>query len=217
MPLVVFALITMITGSKAAGNTGLTYLQGAFVSLSTVGICCSAFMSIPITVVELRNQGILRRMYCSPCSPARILACDTMASGGIATASTILLTIVAVIFGYRMSGNVLAYIAMWLLTMLSMFSVGLLVASVCRTTKSMNIATSILYFPMLLFSGATIPAEVFPEAVQAVIKWMPLGIGIDLLKKVSIGNYDGILIPVVTLIVIAVICTGVAIKTFRWE
>ena len=217
MPLVVFALITMITGSKAAGNTGLTYLQGAFVSLSTVGICCSAFMSIPITVVELRNQGILRRMYCSPCSPARILACDTMASGGIATASTILLTIVAVIFGYRMSGNVLAYIAMWLLTMLSMFSIGLLVASVCRTTKSMNIATSILYFPMLLFSGATIPAEVFPEAVQAVIKWMPLGIGIDLLKKVSIGNYDGILIPVVTLIVIAVICTGVAIKTFRWE
>lgn len=72
-------------------------------------------------------------------------------------------------------------------------------------------------FPMLLFSGATIPAEVFPEAVQAVIKWMPLGIGIDLLKKVSIGNYDGILIPVVTLSVIVVICTVVAIKTFRWE
>ena len=217
MPLIVFALITMISGSKAAGDTGLTYLQGAYVSLSTVGICCSAFMSIPITVVELRNQGMLRRMYCSPCSPARILACDTMASGGIATASTILLTIVAVIFGYRMSGNVLAYIAMWLLTMLSMFSVGLMVASLCRTTKSMNVATSLLYFPMLLFSGATIPAEVFPEAVQAVIKWMPLGIGIDLLKKVSIGNYDGILIPVVTLIVIVVICTVVAIITFRWE
>ena len=217
MPLIVFALITMISGSKAAGDTGLTYLQGAYVSLSTVGICCSAFMSIPITVVELRNQGILRRMYCSPCSPARILACDTMTSGEIATASTILLTIVAVISGYRMSGNVLVYIAMWLLTMLSMFSVGLMVASLCRTTKSMNIATSLLYFPMLLFSGATIPAEVFPEAVQAVIKWMPLGIGIDLLKKVSIGNYDGILIPVVTLIVIVVICTVVAIKTFRWE
>lgn len=165
MPLIVFALITMISGSKAAGDTGLTYLQGAYVSLSTVGICCSAFMSIPITVVELRNQGMLRRMYCSPCSPARILACDTMASGGIATASTILLTIVAVIFGYRMSGNVLVYIAMWLLTMLSMFSVGLMVASLCRTTKSMNVATSLLYFPMLLFSGATIPAEVFPEAV----------------------------------------------------
>lgn len=217
MPLVVFALITMITGSKAAADSGLTYLQSAYVSLSTVGICCSAFMSIPITVVELRSQGILRRMYCSPCSPARLLACDTIASGMIAAVSTLLLTAAAVVIGYRMSGNVIVYIAVWLLTMISMFSIGLMVASLCRTTKSMNIATSVLYFPMLLFSGAAIPAEVFPEGVRAVIKWLPLGIGIDLLKKVSLGSYQGIVIPVAVLTVIAVVCTGIAVKTFRWE
>ena len=87
MPLVVFVVITMITGGKNAADSGLTYLQSSYVSLSTVGICCSAFMSIPITVVELRSQGILRRMYCSPCSPARLLACDTICSGVIAVLS----------------------------------------------------------------------------------------------------------------------------------
>ena len=46
---------------------------------------------------------------------------------------------------------------------------------------------------------------------------MPLGIGIDVLKKASVDNYTDILMPVITLIVIAVICTGIAIKTFRWE
>lgn len=217
MPLVVFALITIIAGSKPAADSGLTYLQSAFVSLSTVGICCSAFMSIPITVVELRSQGILRRMYCSPCSPARLLACDTIASSMIAAVSTLLLTAAAVIFGYRMAGNVFVFIAVWLLTMLSMFSIGLMAASLCRTTKSMNIATSLLYFPMLLFSGAAIPAEVFPADVRAVIKWLPLGIGIDSLKKVSLGCYNELTIPVLTLAVIAVICAGVSIKTFRWE
>lgn len=217
MPLVVFALITIIAGSKPAADSGLTYLQSAFVSLSTVGICCSAFMSIPITVVELRSQGILRRMYCSPCSPTRLLACDTIASSMIAAVSTLLLTAAAVIFGYRMAGNVFVFIAVWLLTMLSMFSIGLMAASLCRTTKSMNIATSLLYFPMLLFSGAAIPAEVFPAGVRAVIKWLPLGIGIDSLKKVSLGFYNELTIPVLTLAVIAVICAGVSIKTFRWE
>lgn len=217
MPVVVFALITMISGNKEAADSGLTFLQSAFVSLSTVGICCTAFMSIPITIVELRNQGILRRMYCSPCSPARLLSCDILSSSMIAIASTIILTIAAVLFGYRMSGNVFAFIGVWLLTMISMFSIGLLVASLCRTTKSMNVATSLLYFPMLLFSGATIPAEVFPAGVRAVIKWMPLGIGIDTLKKVSIGCVDDILISVIVLLVIAVICTCVAVKTFRWE
>lgn len=218
MPLVVFFVITMITGDKNAADSGLTYLQSAYVSLSTVGICCSAFMSIPITVVELRAQGILRRMYCSPCSPARLLACDTLCSGVIAALSTLILTVAAVVFfGYRMPGNVLAYIAVWLLTMLSMFSIGLMVASLCRTTKSMNVATSLLYFPMLLFSGATIPAEVFPGALRAVAGWMPLGVGIKLLKSVSMGYYDRMVTPVLTLIAIAVICGTIAVRTFRWE
>ena len=218
MPLVTLILITIIAGNKDAADSGLTYLQSSYVALSTVGICCSAFMSIPITVVECRSQGILRRMYCSPCSPARLLACDTICSGVIAALSTLILTVAAVvIFGYRMQGNVFAYIALWLLTMISMFSIGLMVASLCRTTKSMNVATSLLYFPMLLFSGATIPAEVFPAGLRAVSGWMPLGVGIKLLKSVSLGCYDTIILPVVTLSVIAVICGAIAVKTFRWE
>ena len=70
---------------------------------------------------------------------------------------------------------------------------------------------------MLLFSGATIPAEVFPGALRAIAGWMPLGVGIRLLKSVSLGCYDTIILPVVTLIAIAVICGTVAVKTFRWE
>ena len=217
MPLVTLILITIIAGNKDAADSGLTYLQSAYVALSTVGICCTAFMSIPITIVECRSQGVLRRMYCSPCSPARLLACDTICSGVLAALSTLILTLAAVVFGYRMQGNMFVYIALWLLTMISMFSIGLMVASLCRTTKSMNVVTSLLYFPMLLFSGATIPLEVFPAWFQAVAKWMPLGVGIDLLKSVSMGCYDSITVPVITLIAITVICGTVAIKTFRWE
>ena len=218
MPLVTLILITIIAGNKNAADSGLTYLQSAYVALSTVGICCSAFMSIPITVVELRSHGILRRMYCSPCSPARLLACDTVCSGVVAALSTLILTVAAVaVFGYRMPGNVFAYIAVWLLTMISMFSIGLMAASLCRTTKSMNVATSLLYFPMLLFSGATIPAEVFPAGLRAVAKLMPLGVGIDLLKSVSMGCYDRITLPVITLMAITLICGTIAVKTFRWE
>ena len=218
MPLVTLILITIIAGNKDAGDSGLTYLQSSYVALSTVGICCSAFMSIPITIVECRSQGILRRMYCSPCSPARLLACDTIASGVMAVISTMILTVAAVVFfGYRMAGNVFVYMGIWLLTMVSMFSIGLMVASLCRTTKSMNVATSLLYFPMLLFSGATIPAEVFPAWFQTVAKLMPLGVGIDVLKSVSMGCYDRMDIPVITLTVITVICGTISVKTFRWE
>ena len=175
MPLVTFILITMIVGGRDAADSGLTYLQSSYVALSTVGICCSAFMSIPITIVEHRSQGVLKRIYCSPCSPARLLTCDTIACGVMAVISTLIVTLAAVgFFGYRMEGSVIVYAGIWLLTMCSMFSIGLIVASLCRTTKSMNVATTLIYFPMLLLSGATVPVEIFPDALQAVAHVLPL-------------------------------------------
>lgn len=218
MPSVTFLIISLIAGNKATGNMGLTFLQSSYAALSTVGICCSAFMSIPITIVDYRSQGVLKRMYCSPCSPARLLVCDTIASGIMAIISTLILSLVAVIFfGYRMSGNVFIYIGLWFLTMVSMFSIGLTVASLCRTTKSMNIATSLLYFPMLLFSGATIPAEIFPKGLRFFADILPLGVGINVLKSASVGQYENILLPIIILSAITAICTFIAVKCFKWE
>ena len=218
MPSITFLIISLIAGNKAAGNQGLTFLQSSYAALSTVGICCSAFMSIPITIVDYRSQGVLKRMYCSPCSPARLLVCDTIASGIMAIISTLILTLIAIIFfGYTMTGNVMIYLGLWFLTMISMFSIGLTVASLCRTTKSMNIVTSLLYFPMLLFSGATIPAEIFPKGLRFFADILPLGVGINLLKSASIGQYEKIILPIIILSAITAICTFIAVKFFKWE
>ena len=218
MPSITFLIISLIAGNKAAGNQGLTFLQSSYAALSTVGICCSAFMSIPIIIVDYRSQGVLKRMYCSPCSPARLLVCDTIASGIMAIISTLILTLIAIIFfGYTMVGNVMIYIGLWFLTMISMFSIGLTVASLCRTTKSMNIVTSLLYFPMLLFSGATIPAEIFPKGLRFFADILPLGVGINLLKSASIGQYENIILPIIILSAITAICTFIAVKFFKWE
>lgn len=218
MPSITFLIISLIAGNKAAGNQGLTFLQSSYVALSTVGICCSAFMSIPIIIVDYRSQGVLKRMYCSPCSSARLLVCDTIASGIMAIISTLILTLIAIIFfGYTMTGNVMIYIGLWFLTMISMFSIGLTVASLCRTTKSMNIVTSLLYFPMLLFSGATIPAEIFPKGLRFFADILPLGVGINLLKSASIGQYENIILPIIILSAITVVCTFIAVKFFKWE
>ncbi len=218
MPSITFLIISLIAGNKAAGNQGLTFLQSSYAALSTVGICCSAFMSIPIIIVDYRSQGVLKRMYCSPCSPARLLVCDTIASGIMAIISTLILTLIAIIFfGYTMAGNVMIYIGLWFLTMISMFSIGLTVASLCRTTRSMNIVTSLLYFPMLLFSGATIPSEIFPKGLRFFADILPLGVGINLLKSVSIGQYENIILPIIILSAITVICTFIAVKFFKWE
>lgn len=219
MPVITLFLIGMIAGGKMAGDSHMTYLKSSYAAVCAVGICCSAFMSIPIVIVDYRDKKILKRLYCSPCSPARLLAADVMCSGVMAALSAICVSIAAFVgFGYRMEGNMFLFIGTWLLTMFSMFSIGLMVASVCRTTRTLNTVTSILYFPMLLFSGATIPFELFPKGMQTVANIMPLSIGIRIMKAASMGgSINSMVKDFAILAIIAVVCSSIALKTFKWE
>ena len=219
MPVVTLLLIGFIAGNKTATGSDITFIQSAFASLTAVGICCSAFMSIPIVMVDYRDKKILKHLYCSPASPASLLAADTLCSGVMSAISAVIVAAAAIIvFGYRMDGNPVAFAGAWLLTLISMFSIGLLAAALCRTTKSLNVATSILYFPMLFFSGATIPYELFPKGLQRFADVMPLGIGIDLMKAASMGSdMSGSMMNIIILAAIAVICSIAAVRTFRWE
>lgn len=219
MPVVILLLISMIAGNKTAGDSGITYLQSSFASLITVGICCTAFMSIPISIVDYRDKKILKHFYCSPCSPVWLLSAVTLCCAVVAVVSAVLVAAIAVLFlGYRMQGNVLAFIGAWFLTMISMFSIGLMLASLCRTVKVLNVVTSLVYFPMVLLSGATIPFEVFPKGLRMAANVMPLTQGIKFMKEVSMGGSMSGIWPIILLLVaITVVCGIISIKTFRWE
>ena len=218
MPVGIMILINMIAGSKQAGE-GFTYLESSFASLIAVGICAAAFMGIPLTIADYRDKKILKHFFTTPCSPMWILGSDLLCAGGTALLSAISVALVSVVFlGYKMQGNILAFMGSWLLTLLSMFSIGLLMASLCRTVKSVNAVTTLVYFPMLFLSGATIPYELFPSGLQKVADVLPLTQGIKLMKAVSMGaEIENIWKTVVLLLVITLICTVISVKTFRWE
>ena len=78
--------------------------------------------------------------------------------------------------------------------------------------------TSLVYFPMLFLSGATIPYELFPTGLQKVADILPLTQGIKLMKAVSMGlEMDSVWKIVVLLVGITLVCSVVSVKTFRWE
>lgn len=218
MPVGIMILITMIAGSKMAGE-GYTYLESSFASLLAVGICASAFMGIPLTIADYRDKKILKHFFTTPCSPVWILGGDVLCGVGTAMLSAVSVSLVSVIFlGYEMRGNIPAFIGAWFLTLASMYSIGLLMASLCRTVKVVNAVTTLVYFPMLFLSGATIPYELFPTGLQKVADVLPLTQGIKMMKAVSMGmEMDSVGKIVILLLAISVVCSTIAVKTFRWE
>ena len=219
MPVGVLVLIAMIAGGKVAGDAGYTYLDSAFASLIAVGICACAFMGLPLTIADYRDKKILKHFFVTPCSPKWILGADMLCNVVTAVVSALAVTLVSVIaFQYRMKGNAIFFIGAWVLTLVSMFSIGMMLASLCKTVKMANAVTSLVYFPMLFLSGATIPFELFPTGLQKVASVLPLTQGLKLMKAASMGTQvESVMGIIVVLVAITIVCIVISVKTFRWE
>jgi ABC-2 type transport system permease protein len=93
-----------------------------------------------------------------------------------------------------------------------------MVAGVAPNVKTANLLCVVLYFPMLIFSGATLPYEVMPPVLQRIADVMPLTQGIKLLKVTTLGlPHEDSLFPILFMVLLAVICIGVSVRFFRWE
>ena len=102
--------------------------------------------------------------------------------------------------------------------MLSTLSIGMLAGGVAKDTKQASVIASILYFPMLIFSGTTLPIEVMPKAMQKIVSVFPLTQGLTMMKTTFLGlNTGSILLPICVMLGVAALCTILAVRFFRWE
>ena len=220
MPLAVLIILGVIYGNKPAyPGAGYTFFTQSFGALTTISICAGGVMGLPLVVSDYRGRKILKRFKVTPVSPAMILAVQVTIYTIYSFVSLLTIYLIsALFFNFRMEGSWLTFLGGYLLVMLSMFSIGMMVGGISPNAKTASIIASILYFPMLIFSGATLPYEVMPKPLQQVADILPLTHGIKLLKAATLGHpIQSVFTPITILIALAVICIAISLKFFRWE
>ena len=219
MPLVIFIILGIIYGTKPAyDGAGYTFMEQSFGAVSAVAICASGLMGLPLAVSGLRELKILKRLRVTPVSPVFILGVELSMYIVYCAVSLATLSVAALLCGVRLHGSLLAFLGSWLLTMLSTLSVGMLAGGVAKDSKQASVIASILYFPMLIFSGTTLPIEVMPKAMQKIVSVFPLTQGLTMMKNTFLGTGTGsILLPLCVMIGVAALCTILAVRFFRWE
>ena len=220
MPVVVIVLLGIIYGDKPAfADAEYTFLQQSFGAVSTIAMCAGGLMGLPLVVSDYRNRKILKRLKVTPVKPITILLVEITIYCIYSLVSLALIYLVAFLFfDFQIIGSFWQFFLSFVLVMLSMFSIGMMVGGIAPNMKIASTVASILYFPMLIFSGATLPYEIMPNALQNFANILPLTQGIKLLKGTALGlPIDNILFPIGLMIVIIVICTTVSLKFFKWE
>ena len=220
MPIVVLVAIGIIYGSKPAfEGANYTFLEQSFGAITSIAICAGGVMGLPLVVSDYRSKHILKRFKVTPVNPIVILLVQVTIYALYSLVSMISLFLVAkLFFKFNIQGSILNFILGWLLVMISMFSIGIMVGGISKDSKIAGVIASMLYFPMLIFSGATIPYEVMPNIMKNIVDVFPLTKGIKILKSAILGqSVENIIIPIFIMLIITAICSIVAIKCFKWE
>ena len=219
MPLVIFIIFGIIYGRKPAyDGADYTFLEQSFGAVGAIAICAGGLMGLPLAVSGLREMKILKRLRVTPVSPVFILGVELAMYVVYCAVSLATLSVVALLWGVKLHGSILAFLASWALTMLSTLSIGMLVGGVAKDTKQASVIACVLYFPMLVFSGTTLPLEVMPKTMQNIVSFFPLTQGITMMKNTFLGIVTaGILLPVCVMVGVGALCTVLSACFFRLE
>lgn len=220
MPLIVLVILGFIYGVRpAAEGAEYTFMEQSFGALCTISICAGGLMGLPLVVSEYRERKILKRFQVTPVSPVRLLAVEFTIYVLYCIVSMVTLMVAGTIFwNIRIYGSWTGFLGSWLLTMVSTLSIGMMVGGIAKNTKTASVIASILYFPMLIFSGATLPFEVMPDFMQKAVSIFPMAQGIQLMKAAFLDlSVENSGLPIIGMGVVAIICFSIAIRFFRWE
>lgn len=219
----IFPLMLLIVFGSIFGNEPEAFLGGfGQVDLSLPGyigliIGTVGLLSIPTTLANYREQGILRRYQATPLRPSTVLWAQ-VAVNVLMTALGIAILVVAgrLLFDLRPPTLTLAMVPAIALASFSFFAVGFMMAGVMPTPRSAQAVGMALLYPMLFLSGAAMPRQIMPETMQRIAEFLPLTHVVILLEELWFaGEWNTISLGVVCLMLVA----GLVITryTFRWE
>lgn len=183
------------------------------------GICAAGLMGLPLTLADYRHRKVLKRFRVTPASPGLLLGAQAFVQCAyVATSAIAVFLIARFAFGVRIEGSAGRFILSFLLVELAVFGVGLLIGSVSPNMKVANAAASLVYFPTIFLSGATVPYELFPRGLRMFVDIWPVTQGIKLLKGAVLGApTEGFLVPVIVLSAVAISTYSIAVAKFRWD
>ncbi len=176
-----------------------------------------AFTTFPTTIATYRQRGVLRRLSTTPLPPTRVLVAQVAVNlAALLVAAVLALLLGVVVVGVDLPEQPLLLVGAFVLSVLSAFAVGSLIAAVAPTGPSANGIGATVYFLSLFFAGVWLPLPIMPQVVQDIAQLTPLGAASQAMTAAWFGQP----LPTVELLAMAawaVLGVPLAARLFRWS
>jgi len=196
---------------------GLTAVAAFVPVVLAVAVATPALTTMPVYFATFREKGMLRRLSTTPMRPQGIVVAHVVINlVAIVVATVLALVVGQLVFGLVAPRHLGTVVLAFLLTVLSMLSLGTLVAARASKGSTASAVGTLLYFPLLFLSGLWTPGPIMPDVVRDIGQYTPLGAASQALTA---GWFeDGF--PALQMVVMAVwtaVLLPLAVRLFRWS
>ncbi|WP_328605534.1 ABC transporter permease [Amycolatopsis sp. NBC_00345] len=217
LPTVVLLAVGLIPGftQPSAVTGGYRFVDLWVPSLVVISIAMLGLQVIPGAVAAYREQGVLRRLATTPVPPSYLLLAQLVIHAVVALAGILVLLVAGhAVYAVPMPRHPLTFLVTLVLGLVSVFALGLVAASIARTSKGAGGLAMLVYFPIMFLGGVYLPRPLLPAVVQRIGAYVPPGT--QPLQDAWVGN--GVQpLQFAVLALFALGGTALAVRLFRWE
>lgn len=207
--------------SEASSRPNVKYNSYSH-SFAGMGVQFILMMGVDMAMALLlmRRQGLWKRLRAAPLSRAQLLSGSLLSCALIAVlVFTVIYAVAAAVFGVRIEGSAIGFVAVLLAFALLTASFGLMIAALGKTPEASRGLAILATLLMVMLGGAWVPAFIFPAWLQTLSLGVPTRWAIDGLDAMTWRGLplEAALAPVGVMLAFTALFAAVAVARFQWE
>jgi len=199
---------------------GARYIDFLMPGLLGLNLMGTGMWGVGFSIVTARTRKLLKRLVATPMRKSHYLLAQIMSRlVFLVPEISVLVAFGWVVFGVVVHGSLLALALVSFIGAMAFAGIGLLVSSRAETIEAVSGLMNLVMIPMWLASGVFFSAERFPDAIQPLIRALPLTALNDALRAViNEGKPLQAIAPqLVVLSLWAVVSFLIALRIFKWR
>jgi ABC-2 type transport system permease protein len=171
-----------------------------------------------ITVVKEKDTGTLEQLLMTPAEAWEILLAKIVPLFILLLGDVILaLSIGRIVFGVPFRGSFLLFFFLSGIYLFVGISIGIMLATLCRTQQQVVLTSFFINLPMIQLSGAIAPIESMPVVLKYISLLDPLRHYVAIVRGILLKGVGlEVLLPnAIALILFAVILMSISVNRFR--
>ena len=199
---------------------GSRYIDFLIPGLLGFNLMSSGLWGVGFVIVDMRVRKLIKRLMATPMSRTHFLLSFVMVRAFFLLGELpILLGFAYWVFDVPIRGSVPLIAGLSILGTLMFAGIGLLIGSRAQNTHTIAGLVNLVSLPMLVTSGVFFSAARFPDAVQPIIRLLPLTALNDAVRTVMLdgAGLGAVATQIGIMLAWGLISFVLALRMFRWQ